>query len=100
MSAPAHSLDHWRMESPCVDCPFNTDGPGFELRLSLGPGRWRGIIADLRRGHHFLCHKTTSGVEEDEEVSASALICAGSIAWEDARGMQSDLRQILTRLAR
>ena len=68
----------YRMETPCVDCPFNDDGPGRHLRDSLARGRWEEILDSLRCDQHFTCHKTS-----DETGDNSNLICAGSIAWQD-----------------
>jgi hypothetical protein len=83
----------WRMAKPCEKCPFNARGPGRMLRNSLGPGRWRRLLADLRRGRHFFCHETTT-----ETGNGTNLICAGSIAWEERHAQASDLRQVMERL--
>lgn len=90
----------WRVAKPCNDCPFNKDGPGLAMRRSLRAGRWRSILASLRGGHHFFCHKTYTGGDEDDEERdfKRARICAGSIAWEDAHGIESQARQIFQRL--
>jgi hypothetical protein len=78
----------WRVKTPCENCPFNEKGPGHFLRLTLGP-KWERILADIRRGNHFFCHKT---------LNTTRLVCAGSIEFEDKHGLQSDARQVMERL--
>jgi hypothetical protein len=83
----------WRMVDQCVDCPFADSGDGLQLRRSLQAGRWREILADLRRGGHFTCHKTTAATG-----NGSNLMCAGAIAWQEARGYSSNYQRICERL--
>lgn len=83
----------WRMAEPCVNCPFNTKGEGLVLRRSLRPGRWRDILAALRADQHFICHKTTSDTGD-----GSNLVCAGALAWQEARGLSSQYQRICERL--
>jgi len=59
----------------------------------LSRGRWREILKALQRGEHFICHKTTH-----ETGDGSNLICAGSIEWQEKRGIVSNLKQIMERL--
>lgn len=59
-----------RQDSMCKTCPFHEAGPGRDLRDSLTPGRFDGILADLRAEKVFPCHDDYS------------LVCAGSIAWQ------------------
>jgi hypothetical protein len=81
------------MPAPCADCPFNAKGPGLRLRFGLRPGRWREILSALRRDGHFLCHKTTG-----ETGDGSNLLCAGAMAWQERRGLPSQLVRIMERL--
>src|SRR6185437_425437 len=87
------SKTKWRMKSKCQDCPFATSGPGLHLRRTLHRRRCREILKGLQRGEHFLCHKTTH-----ETGDGSNLICAGSIEWQEKRGIVSNLKQIMERL--
>jgi hypothetical protein len=85
---------NWRMPSMCDNCPFDTKGPGRHLRRSLRPGFWREILRMLRyTGKHFTCHKTTH-----ETGDGSMLVCAGSITWQNQRGLESDMQQCMERL--
>lgn len=83
---------------PCEDCPFNPDGPGLRLRRSLRPGRWKGILASLREGSFFPCHKTTQEDDDGEYIPGTGLVCAGAIAWQDERGCTSNYVRIVRRL--
>jgi hypothetical protein len=83
----------WRMPEPCVDCPFNASGPGRHLRDTLRGERWRGILRALRSDGHFICHKTG-----DDTGDGSQLVCAGSIAWQEAHGLSSQYVRICERL--
>lgn len=84
----------YRMDAACQACPFTETVEGAHLRNSLMPGRWDGILNDLRRGRHFTCHK-----HGRETGDGSNLICAGSIDWQAAHGFgQSDALQIMERL--
>lgn len=83
----------WRMPSPCIECPFNTKGPGAHLRKTLRAGRWRGILSALRRGDHFTCHKTAN-----ETGDGTNLMCAGAIKWQNNRGLSSNLQRVCERL--
>lgn len=83
----------WRMAEKCEDCPFADNGPGLHLRKSLYPGRWREILASLRRDQHFICHETG-----DETGDGSNLVCAGSIEWQEQHGYSSQYTRICERL--
>jgi len=83
----------WRMEKMCEDCPFAKNGKGARLRRSLRPGRWRSILAGLRREETFTCHKTT-----DETGDGSNRVCAGAIEWQDKHGTSSQYVRICERL--
>ena len=87
------TINVWRMKEMCADCPFAKTGPGVHLRKTLRPGRWREITSGLLRGEHFNCHKTT-----DETGDGSNLVCAGSIEWQDKRGLSSQYARIAERL--
>lgn len=84
----------YKLASMCDNCPFSEEGAGLQLRLSLGRGRWESILDDLRRGRHFLCHKTTGEGEEDEDgnyiKSGKEKICAGSRFYQAQLGIVSD----------
>ena len=83
----------YRMSEKCADCPFAKSGPGLHLRKSLHPRRWPSILADLRAGKHFTCHKTT-----EETGNNTNLVCAGAIEWQDKHGRVSTMVQIMRRL--
>jgi hypothetical protein len=83
----------WRMEKMCDNCPFDHVGPGRMLRASLRPGRWREILRSLRSNLHFTCHKTGR-----ETGNGSELICAGAIAWQEKRGLSSNLQRVMERI--
>jgi hypothetical protein len=81
------------MKHPCADCPFNPTGAGAHLRRSLRPGRMREIKSSLLDGATFPCHKTT-----DETGNGTNLLCAGSLAFQNAHGIVSQLQQVMERL--
>lgn len=83
----------WRVARSCADCPFNARGPGRALRRALHSQRWREILYGLRRGEHFTCHKTTR-----ETGNGTNLVCAGSIAWQAARGLTSQYARVCERI--
>lgn len=77
-----------------------TKGKGLHLRRSLGPGRWREILAHLRMGNHFKCHKTTVEDEETgEAIPEKGLVCRGAHDWQMKKlGQPSQLVQVMQRL--
>lgn len=83
----------WRMPGMCANCPFATSGPGLALRKTLR--RWPAILADLRRGAYFVCHKTAP-----ETGDGSRLVCAGSLDWQESRGISSNYARVCERLER
>lgn len=82
---------NWRMPAPCETCPFNSDGPGLFLRMTLR--RWPAILRGLRSDQHFICHKTS-----DETGNGTNLICAGALEWQHKRGLSSNLERIMERI--
>jgi hypothetical protein len=72
----------WRTARKCSNCPFHKSGPGLRLRLSLGPGRWRGILLSLTNGNYFPCHSTVKYDDEGEAIPRTGLVCSGSIEWQ------------------
>ncbi len=84
MKKPPSKTFTWRLPTMCTDCPFASSGPGLHLRKSLQPGRFAGILAGLRRGEHFFCHKTTA-----ETGDGSNLVCAGALAYLKTHGIAS-----------
>jgi len=84
----------WRTKRMCVDCPFQTKGPGLHLRKSLRRGRWIAILQGLMHQDHFTCHETTK-----ETGNGSNLVCAGSIEWQDKHGVSAQYVRICERLA-
>lgn len=86
-------MNRWRMAKPCLNCPFNSKGPGLHLRKSLGIMRWREILQALRSDRHFTCHKTTQ-----ETGDGSMRICAGALSWQEKRGLSSNLQRVMERL--
>jgi hypothetical protein len=93
-AAEGEAVTAYRMPAPCANCPFNRTGAGAALRRSLRRGRWAEILRALRSDGHFMCHKTTR-----ETGTGAELICAGSIEWQDKRGLPSQYRRICERLA-
>lgn len=65
----------------------------MHLRKSLHPERWREILGGLKRGDHFICHKTG-----DETGDGSNLICAGAMEWQHKRGLTSQYERVCERL--
>jgi len=84
----------WRVQRPCDECPFNASGKGLHLRKSLLRGRWQEILASLRMESWFPCHKTV----EDTGGDGSDLMCAGAIAWQNKRGLSSQLQRVCERM--
>ena len=87
-------LDEFVQAASCADCPFNETGPGRHLRNTLRPGRFDSILADLREGKVFLCHKTTP-----ETGDGSEKVCAGALAYQRRNGCVPDGVQVAERLA-
>jgi len=87
-------MRQWRVKRMCVDCPFQTKGPGLHLRKSLRRGRWTSILHGLMHQDHFTCHETT-----EETGNGSNLVCAGSIEWQDKHGVSAQYVRICERLA-
>lgn len=83
----------WKMEKPCADCPFSDSEAGKALRASLRAGRVREIERALRSDQHFICHKTT-----DDTGNGTRLVCAGSLAWQEERGLSSNYQRMCERL--
>ena len=83
----------WRMVEKCETCPFATSGKGYALRKSLRPSSWRSILAGLRAGAMFECHKTT-----DETGDGSRLVCTGSLEYQDKLGISSQYTRVCRRL--
>lgn len=79
----------WRVARKCSNCPFSRTGEGAHLRRTLRGGRWTGILAALRQGNYFPCHKTTQENNEGEHIPGSGLVCAGSIEWQNRNGFSS-----------
>lgn len=83
----------WRQPEPCSNCPFNNSGEGLLLKKSLAPGRWAEILDGLRNDEAFFCHKTTY-----ETGDGTNLYCAGALAWQRKRGMDSNFMRVMERL--
>lgn len=99
----------WRMKSPCDNCPFSDSEAGKFLRSTLNKDFVKATEANLRRGGHFICHKTineTGWVDDAEagersyEPRGGEMICAGAIDWQARRRPRviADLVQIMERL--
>jgi hypothetical protein len=87
------------MSAMCANCPFAERGPGRELRRTLAPGRWRGIVRDMLRGGVFYCHKTTTHDDDGEFVpTAAAKLCAGALEFQEAHGVSSNYQRVCERL--
>lgn len=81
---------HYRMKTPCVNCPFRKRGA-----IELAPGRLEGIIEGLMEDDHstFQCHKTVHskrGGEFDENgdytPSGNESMCAGAASFLMKKG--------------
>lgn len=59
--------------APCDNCPFRAD-----VRPFLRPARLREIIDGMRRGEHFVCHKTVD-YDAPPGFDVNRRICAGSL---------------------
>lgn len=86
-------MRRWRMEKKCADCPFDNKGEGLQLRRSLREGRWKNILKGLMQQEHFICHETTR-----ETGNGSNLVCAGSIEWQDGRGVSAQYVRVCERM--
>jgi hypothetical protein len=51
------------------------------------------VLQALRNGQYFVCHKTTGASGDGTD-----LICAGAIAWQEKRGLSSNLQRIMERV--
>ncbi len=82
--------------SPCADCPFRNDRPGY-----LTQARVREIETTLERGE-FYCHKTTVPVEDDEGgervPTKDSLHCAGALILMEKEGRSSQMMRIAERV--
>jgi hypothetical protein len=88
----------WRVPAKCNQCPFHRSGPGLRIRRGLRPGRWREILAGLRDGGVFSCHKTVEWDDEGEQIS-TGLYCAGALEWQAAHGCTSNYARVAERLS-
>jgi len=74
------------------------------MRQSLRAERWREIKRSLLNGQqHFFCHKTTYPDLENDDTGeytpgGKELLCAGSINWQQERGLSSNLQRIMERI--
>lgn len=83
------------MEVMCANCPFAKSGEGRKLARSLAPGRMAEIKRGLLRGETFHCHKTTLDTDEgDAYAGSTSLLCAGALAWQNARGASSNYQRV------
>ena len=62
----------YTMKSPCAECPFRRDRPGF-LRRARVQSIADGLLAEGETCQPFKCHKTI-GMGEDAQHCAGALI--------------------------
>lgn len=87
----------YNMSSPCPECPFRNDRPGY-----LTKARVIEIQRGLVRGE-FPCHKTTESVETDEgqcdrAITAASKHCAGALILMENTGDVSQMVRIAERL--
>lgn len=82
-------LFRWRTDRMCDDCPFQTTGAGYTLRLSLGKGRWEEIKQSLLKGKTFECHKTTRATG-----NGTNLYCAGALDFQRNAGIDTPYMQL------
>ncbi|HTE35737.1 MAG TPA: DUF6283 family protein [Reyranella sp.] len=59
---------------PCSECPFVADVAPF-----LHPERVRQILEGLRRGEHFICHKTIDYTRPEGAPDQGRKVCAGMV---------------------
>jgi phenylpropionate dioxygenase-like ring-hydroxylating dioxygenase large terminal subunit len=92
------SASDWRMITMCNSCPFASKGKGLALRKGLR--RWRSILATLRRGQVFFCHKTTDDEQDDDFYipRKEDLVCAGAIAWQEKHRCTSNYQRVCENL--
>jgi hypothetical protein len=95
----------WRMERPCVDCPFSTSDAGKRQWRALRPEFRRQLRQELlgkggREPTYFLCHKTTEHDDEGEHVASAPgqRVCAGAIAFQDQHHVSSNYARVCERL--
>lgn len=86
------------LTEPCAHCPFRNDRPGF-----LTQGRAMEIIACMKRGETFPCHKTldySSAEEMDDEpvTTGRTAVCAGYAILAHLRNEPPQIMQIAERL--
>lgn len=75
--------DLFGVQSPCRDCPFRRDVPGFLTQQRAQ--QIAGEILDDRTIFH--CHKTVEYGEDDTPETAEAQHCAGAaiVLWKVSR---------------
>lgn len=89
----------WRVKKKCDNCPFSVKGAGLRLRKVLRRTRWNEILASLRSGASFPCHKTTVFDENGDAVPGTGLLCAGALEWQRKHnGSVGQLARIMERL--
>lgn len=73
------------MNTPCDNCPFRLDRPGF-----IPPARGREIAQTLAAGGSFDCHKTLDYSGDDEEGeprrTRKSQWCAGALIFLEHNG--------------
>lgn len=90
---------NFNMITPCPDCPFRNDRPGF-----LHPLRAQHIIRDLTtRQQTFACHKTTVSVQDGEGHSEplhgpKTQHCAGATILLEKIGRPNQMMRWMGRL--
>ena len=82
------------LTEPCAHCPFRNDRPGF-----LAQGRAREILACMKQGENFPCHKTLDyDTEENDPVSTSrTAVCAGYAILAQLTDQPTQIMQIAER---
>lgn len=97
----------WRMRKPCDNCPFSDSEAGKFLRSTLNKDFVKATEANLRRGGHFICHKSLNEdgwIDDSEEGERNyrprggEMVCAGAIDWQAQRKVVADLVQVMQRI--
>jgi hypothetical protein len=94
--------NRWRRLLPCINCPFGSTPESKRMRNGLR--RYRSILASLRRGATFWCHKHTHHDDENDEddgiyiATSKDRLCAGAIAYQEKHHCVSQFQQVAERL--
>lgn len=77
------------LKTPCKDCPFIK---GSSTNTTLAEGRLESIVADIRVGMSFTCHKTL------ELPSTKQQHCAGALVFLEKEENPNQMMRIAERI--